>query len=61
MFTITIESDHEKIKRDGLFSTDEFDTLIKNICLDTEFQESSPGHYFWTIHWMNWAGCLFLT
>lgn len=46
MFSMTIESDHNKIKQDGRFSIDEFDTLIRNICLDTNFYENAPGHYY---------------
>lgn len=46
MFSMTIESDHEKIKQDGRFSVEEFDSLVRNICLDTKFQERSPGHYY---------------
>ncbi len=46
MFCMIIESDHDKILRDGRFTISEFDSLLRGICLDTKFQEYSPGHYF---------------
>ena len=46
MFSMTLESDHEKIAREGRFSVEEFDSLLRKICLDTNFKESSPGHYY---------------
>ena len=45
MFSMTIESDHDKLTREGLYSTEEFDSLVRKLCLDTDFRESSPGHY----------------
>jgi hypothetical protein len=45
MFTMTIESNHDKLTRDGIYSVEEFDALLRKICLDTDFKESSPGHY----------------
>ena len=40
-----IESDHEIINKDNRFSVETFDSLLREICLDTNFIEDSPGHY----------------
>lgn len=46
MFKMVIESDHEKLKKDGKLSPQEFDNLLRILCLDTGFKESSSGHYY---------------
>ena len=43
---MTIESDHEKLAKDGKLTPQEFDDLLRILCLDTWFKESSPGHYY---------------
>ncbi len=45
-FRMTIEGDPEKVNRTN-FSIDEFNRIIKNICLDTGFMEElEPNHYY---------------
>lgn len=44
MFTMIIESDPEKLKRNGM-DVDEFNKLLKIICWGTGFVEDSPNHY----------------
>lgn len=43
-FTMIIESDPEKLKRNGM-DVDEFNELLKIICYGTGFIEDSPNHY----------------
>ena len=45
MFNMLTESDHDKISKDNRFSVEEFDCLLRDICLDTNFKEDSPGHF----------------
>jgi len=46
MFKMLIQSDSEKIKREGKYNIKEFNSILRNACLDSEFKESSPGHYY---------------
>ena len=45
MFKMIIESDPVALKRNGL-DANEFDSFLRDICLDTKFKESSPNHYY---------------
>ncbi|MCR5670145.1 MAG: hypothetical protein K6G10_04000 [Butyrivibrio sp.] len=45
MFRMIIESDHEKLMREGKYSPEAFDTLVRDICLDTKFIEESKNIY----------------
>lgn len=45
MFRMIIESDHEKLKREGRYDPSKFDLELRKICLETHFEETSPSHY----------------
>lgn len=44
MFTMIVESDPEKLKKNGM-DVDKFNELLKIICYGTGFIEDSPNHY----------------
>ena len=46
-FEMIIKSDHEKITKEGKFSVEEFDDLLRWICLDSGFKERVPGRYYY--------------
>ena len=43
MFRMIIESDHEKLKREGRYLPEAFDAKVRELCLDTNFIEESAG------------------
>lgn len=43
MFTMKIESDHDKIQKEAKYTPEEFDALIRKICVETRFTEIGPG------------------
>ena len=43
MFTMILKSDPVKIKKDGRFTTEEFDALLRRLCLETGFKERQRG------------------
>lgn len=45
MFKMVIESNHEKLQNEGLYNIEQFDKTIRDICLETNFTETSPNHY----------------
>lgn len=45
MFRMLVESNPYKLTDNGM-NIDEFNSLLRNICLDTDFKESSPNHYY---------------
>ena len=44
MFRMIIESDPQKVKQSGM-AIDEFNNLLRAMCLESYFRESSPNHY----------------
>lgn len=45
MFQMLIESSPQKILKNGL-KIDEFNKTLRDLCLNTNFKESSPNHYY---------------
>ena len=46
MFTMTIYGDPKKIVKDGRYTIDEFNVLLRRICTETHFKEKSSGEYY---------------
>ena len=46
MFTMTLKSDPAKIEKDGRFTAEELNALLRRLCLETGFKESAPGKYY---------------
>ena len=46
MFTMTLLCDPKKVLKDGRYSVEEFNTLLREICLETRFKEKAPGNYY---------------
>ena len=46
MFTMTIHGDPKKIAKDGRYTINEYNALIRQICTETRFQEKSFGEYY---------------
>lgn len=45
MFRMTVEGSPDKITNAGLHIED-FNSILRAICLDTDFKESTPNHYY---------------
>ena len=46
MFTMKLESDPKRIMADGRYTVEEFDAMLRQICLETRFKEKAPGEYY---------------
>ena len=42
----TMKGDPEKVLKDGRYTVEEFDALLRRICLETRFKEKFPGEYY---------------
>ncbi len=40
-----LESDHEKLEKEGIYTPEQFDALLRQMCLDVNFKEESRDHY----------------
>lgn len=45
MFRMILESNHEKLEKEGIYTPEQFDALLRQMWLDVNFKEESKDHY----------------